>query len=113
MTESRWKYRTEVVTVGENSQKVRQLTHGEQTKYHDAWKAGGKETELPGMIVRFGAIEPPATDSDVADMPPELLQACFKKILALTGVDVDAVPDADATATTPAASTPEPEKKAS
>ena len=102
---SRWTYNTDIVTVGPNSQKVRQLTWGEQTEYHDKWKKGDQPTKLPALIVSFGAIEPAVTEEDLQSMPPELMQACFRKILQLTGVDVSDKADepaVDAETSTPA-----------
>jgi hypothetical protein len=110
---SRWTYKTHAVTVGGNTQKVRQLTWGEQKKYLETWKAGDKPNELPGIIVGFGAIEPAATPEDIESMPPDLMKACFQKILELTGVDVSDKADDDASTTAATAETPAPapEKK--
>lgn len=87
---SRWKYKTELVTVGENSQKVRMLTAGERKAFADAsqkiQKGEFDKNSLPGMVVKFGAIEPELTDDDVASMPPDLQEACVTKILQLTGI---------------------------
>jgi len=97
---SRWAYNTDTVTVGPNSLKVRQLTWGEQTEYAEKFQKGGDQSDLPALIVGFGAIDPPLTKEDIQLMPPELLQACFKRILELTGVNLSDKPD-DETATTP------------
>lgn len=108
---SRWTYKTHDVTVGGNTQKVRQLTFGEQKKYLETWKAGDQPHALPGIIVGFGAIEPSATPEDIESMPPDLLKACFEKILELTGVDVSDQAEDLSTAAAPEIPARPPQKK--
>lgn len=92
MAEGRWKYRTAVVTVGENSQKVRGLTAGERRAFAEkskAMKAAGEggANMLPNFVVQAGAVDPTLTDEDVDAMPPDLLDACSEKVFELTGAD--------------------------
>lgn len=109
MSEGRWKYRQDTVTVGENSIVVRQLTAGER---RDFAAASGKVRngemkggDLPLMLMKFASISPRiTTDEDVAEMPPELLDACTHKILELTGLKVGEIKAA-------AAELESPEKK--
>lgn len=86
---SRWAYRVEKVTVGENSQKVRQLTAGERkefAKVSKQIKAGEREKdELPALLAGFGCTEPTLTPEEIAQMPADLLDACIEKIMDLTG----------------------------
>jgi len=98
---SRWKYRTELVTVDDNSVTVRGLTAGERMQFaetskkmRDAKTAGGLELgaalSVPKMVARFGIVaDPPLTDDDIAGMPGDLLDAVVTKILELSGVKSD------------------------
>lgn len=87
---SRWKYRTEDVTVGENTQRVRGMTAGERHQFANASKdvKEGKRlaTDLPVMIAGFGCIEPPATKEEVEAMPSDLLNAVVDKIMEFSGM---------------------------
>lgn len=87
---SRWKYRTEIVTVGENSQKVRGMTQGERTQFAEASTAikegNRKATELPGMIACFGCVDPSVTAKEVEEMPTELVDAVVSAIMRLSGM---------------------------
>lgn len=112
---SRWKYKTAEVTVGENTQKVRGLTVGERKKFAIASmeiKAGNRPaTDLPGMIVGFGCIDPSLTKEDVEAMPSDLLDAAVSKIMSLTGFKDEEKKDLasdDALPTFPALDQPPP-----
>lgn len=89
MTASRWKYKQELVTVGENSQTVRQLTAGERTTImgkRSKLKEGDAEGQanLQRDIVTMAAIDPPVTADEVTSMPTDLLDACAAKVMDLT-----------------------------
>jgi hypothetical protein len=98
---SRWKYRTETVTVDENSVTVRGLTAGERTQFaetskrvKDAKAAGnvdpGAAMNVPRMVAKFGIVaNPPLTDDDLTSMPGDLLDAAVTKILELSGVKAE------------------------
>lgn len=90
---SRWKYRTEDVTVGENTQKVRGMTQGERTQFAqasaDIKEGKRKATELPNLIAGFGCIDPKATPEDIVDMPSDLLDAVVSAIMRLSGFKDD------------------------
>lgn len=98
---SRWKYRTEKVTIDENTVTVRGLTAGERLafaevskKMRDAKAAGTTDPaanqSVPRMVAKFGIVaEPPLTDEDLTDMPGNLLDAVVTKILELSGVKGD------------------------
>lgn len=94
---SGWTYKTELVTVGANSQHVRQLTVSERKAFGAIGariKAGElTPADLPGMVMGFGCIDPPRTDDEIASMPSDLADACVAKILALTGMKVEAESD--------------------
>lgn len=87
---SRWKYKVETVTVGENSQNVRKLTAGERRDFALASKkiaAGEMEkAQLPFVIAKFACIEPVLSDEDAMSMPPDLLDACVGKIMELSAI---------------------------
>lgn len=98
---SRWKYKVETVTVGENSQKVRQMTTQERKQFAQASKeiknGERRADELPGMIAEFGCTDPQLMPEEIADMPADLLDACVSKIMDLSGFKDEekktAVPD--------------------
>ena len=96
---SRWKYRTDTVSVGDNRQDVRQLTAGERKEFVELSreiKEGKKpQMDLPPFIIKAGAINPACSDDDVASMPTELADACVRKIMELTGLRYGAADDAD------------------
>lgn len=85
---SRWVHRTDTVTVGDNQQKVRGLSHRERSKFAEAAKkikAGElSATDLPELVAKLGCVGLEA--KDVEDMPADLMDACVTKILELTGV---------------------------
>lgn len=95
---SRWKYRTESVTVDENTVTVRGLTAGERTQFAETSKkvkeakaAGTTDPaaamSVPRMVAKFGIVaNPPLTDDDLTTMPGDLLDAAVTKILELSGV---------------------------
>jgi len=95
---SRWKYRTETVTVDENTVIVRGLTAGERThfmetskKIKEAKAAGTTDTaaamSVPRMVAKFGIVtDPTLSDEDLTTMPGDLLDAAVTKILELSGV---------------------------
>lgn len=87
---SRWKYRTETVTVGDNSQTVRQLTSGELRQVLDlrtkVMGDGGNPMDLVALVVRLGATNPGLSETDVAEMPQDLQNACREKIMDLSGM---------------------------
>jgi hypothetical protein len=87
---SRWKYRTATVTVGENSQDVRQLTAGERKALTDV---GAKikaavmlNADVPLLIASFGCINPAVSIDEAHQMPPDLLDAVCSKIFELTNI---------------------------
>lgn len=90
---SRWTYRTETVTVGANSQNVRQMTAGERKQFAIASrdiKAGkGEANDLPALIAGFGCVDPKVTKEELAEMPSDLLDAVVAKIMELTGFEGD------------------------
>lgn len=90
---SRWTYRSDTVTVGPNSQKVRQLTAGERRTFADTSKAikeGKAEArDLPYLIAGFGCIDPQLSKDELHDMPTDLLDACVDRIMKLTGFRED------------------------
>lgn len=72
---------------------VRMLTAGERREFAaaSAKVRAGELTggDLPGMLVKFASVEPAATsDQEIADLPPDLLDAATSKILELTGLNV-------------------------
>lgn len=90
---SRWTYRTQTVTAGENKQDVRELTAGECRQFTEANK---KAKEAPGdgaadqvitLVVSLGATNPTMTPEEVDSMPADLRAACFGAIIAVTGKD--------------------------
>lgn len=89
---SGWRYKVELVTVGDNSQAVRQLTVSERKDFSEAGqriKAGElKASELPGIVAGFGCINPRLGPEEIGSMPPDLFDACVSKILELTGMQV-------------------------
>jgi len=99
---SRWTYRTDTVTVGPNTQQVRQLTAGERQKFAQFSKdeKAGKadKNELPALIAGFGCINPTVSKEEMADMPPDLLDAVVAKIMELTGFKGDDEKKADSPA---------------
>lgn len=89
MSASRWKYKTEKVTVDENTVTVRGLTAGERVEFSDTSKkvkAGEiPASQVPRMVVKMGCTDA-LSDEDVTAMPGELLDAACTKILELSGV---------------------------
>lgn len=87
---SRWKYRTETVTVGENSVEVRQFTQRERGEFASNSKkikdGGLQPMELPPLVIKFGTT---LTEDEIAEMPPELADACVRKIMDLSGLGDD------------------------
>jgi hypothetical protein len=86
---SRWKYKTDTVTVGENSQAVRMLTAGERKQFAQASqkiKAGEmQKSDLPALVAKMGCTNPTLSEEELEAMPPDLLDACVSKIMELTG----------------------------
>jgi hypothetical protein len=91
---SRWKYKTEKVTVGENSQTVRMMTAGDQAAFGALSKkiqAGAVDkNEISFLVVRLTSIDPTLTEEEARDMPPELLMACVSKAMELSGMKTEA-----------------------
>lgn len=90
---SRWKYKTALVTVGDNSQTVRQMTAderayiaSERAKLGDPKAPANKEPQmrLQRELVQRAAINPELSEQDAKDMPADLLDACAGKIMELT-----------------------------
>ena len=90
----KWKYKEADVTVGENTQRVRQLTADERRQFAEnakKRKEEGKTSEASGAsemmqkLVEWASM-PPLSKDDVASMPAELLDACTSKILDLSGL---------------------------
>lgn len=86
-----WKYKTETVAVGGNSQDVREFTAGEMGQINamtvKAKEAGQTDPmERVRQSVVFGATNPARTAEDVAAMPFQLLTACSAKIFELSGL---------------------------
>lgn len=99
---SRWKYKTATVTVGDNSQDVRQLTQSERAEFaassQKIKKGEMQPIELPPLVVGFAAINPKLTKEEVADMPGDLMDACVDRIMELSGLgDDDKAPAAAGT----------------
>lgn len=90
---SRWKHKSQTVTVGDNSIEVRGLTGGQRSQFAQASKdiKEGKKpaSDLPFMIVAFGAVDPTLSEQEARDMPTDLLDEAVNKILELTGLDKD------------------------
>lgn len=90
MTASRWKYAIEPVTVGENTQNVRKMTSGERRDFmltSKRIKAGEMEAaDLPFFIAKCGCTNPTMTEEEAREMPPDLLDACVRKITELSGM---------------------------
>lgn len=92
---SRWKFKTETVTAGDNSVVVRGLTVGERTQFIQAGKehraAKGlpeelaKSAALSALLVRSG-ITPAMSEDEVAAMPPELFDKAADVIMQLSGL---------------------------
>jgi hypothetical protein len=105
---SRWAYKTDTVTVGSNTQKVRQMTAGERKQFAEFSRAvkDGKavSNDLPVLIASFGCVDPTVTKEELADMPTDLLDAVVSKIMELTGFK----DDDEKKAPTPSALTPSP-----
>ena len=80
-----------MVTVGENSVEVRQLTVKERLQFAEASKAikEGKleRIELPKMVLRAGISG--LTEQEAEDMPADLVDAAVNKILELSGLGGD------------------------
>lgn len=96
---SRWKYRTEKVTVDENTVTVRGLTAGERQRFaevsksrkaaRDANQDPGDPLAVPKLVAKFGVIDPALSDEELEAMPGDLLDAAVNKILELSGVKGD------------------------
>lgn len=87
---SRWKYKTATVSVGDNAVDVRQLTAGERKQFvqlsREVKEGKAAQMDLPPFIIKAATINPSLTDDDIASMPPELADACVRKIMELTGL---------------------------
>lgn len=87
---SRWKHKTELVSVGENSQSVRALTQGEKATFANTSRkiaAGEMDPgQLPSLVLTMGCVDPRLSGDDVTDMPADLAEDCVNKILELTGM---------------------------
>lgn len=86
----RWKYPTETVSVGANSQNVRCLTAAERSAVMAAQKALEKGdiagmTKVQMQIARAGSVDPELTEEDVQTMPSSFLDAVAAKVMELTG----------------------------
>lgn len=101
---SRWKYRAETITVGDNVVTVRELTAGERAEFMKLHKAtketGGSPLEVQAKVLRWAITMPPdLTDEDVNAMPPELSDKAIETVLRLSGLataEVDEKKDAPA-----------------
>lgn len=86
---SRWKYKTDTVTVGDNTQTVRQLTAAERAQFaalsNDIKDHKLDASQLPLKVAKMGCTAPELSETDLADMPTEMLDACVDKILVLSG----------------------------
>ena len=93
MSGARWKYRTEKVTVDENTVTVRGLTAGERVKFAEFQKErkekGLPATDITRRVAQFGVIDPPLEAADLESMPGDLLDAAVQKIMELSGVKTD------------------------
>lgn len=91
---SRWTTKTEKVTVGENSVKVRGMTHDERQEMFRRSKAAktgeGDALAVQSYVLKTGCIgEPAYSDQDISDMPAELSDAAGEKILELSGIKAE------------------------
>jgi hypothetical protein len=84
---AKWKYSSELVQVGENSVNVRQLTAKQRTTFATYSADGKQPAELPFLVVQLGNADN-LTNDEIDEMPPELLDAAWHKILELTGLRV-------------------------
>lgn len=93
MSGARWKYRTEKVTVDENTVTVRGLTAGERIKFAEFQKErkekGLPATDITRRVAQFGVIDPQLEAADLETMPGDLLDAVVQKIMELSGVKSD------------------------
>lgn len=81
---SRWKYQTELVTVGENSASIRSLTAGERLKFTEMRKTM-TGVEVKHAIVKFCCVDPAPGSEEFGDMPGDLFDAVFDKIIEMAG----------------------------
>lgn len=92
VSQSRWRFPTEKVVVGENAQEVRGLTHGERQQFTQLLKksrdpeSGVDNHAIQQFVVKCGAVNPTLTEEEVAGMPPLLSDACSTKIFELSGL---------------------------
>ncbi len=97
MSQGRWKYKTAVVTVDENSVTVRGLTIGERLqlanaeRQHEADVKAGKVSEYDSTraICKLTVIDPAPDSEDFDTMPTELMLAAVKKVIKLTAGSLD------------------------
>lgn len=91
MSGGRWKYKTETVTAGENSQQVRGLTAGERSTFIDLNKKvkAGELSSVAVMtkVAAMGCINPACSEVEVEAMPHDLHDAAVTKILELSGMN--------------------------
>lgn len=91
MSNPRWKYKTQEVKVGDNSQTVREMTHRDYQdffkKSKDVKAGNGTMLEVMVFVVSRGCVNPEATVEDVEQMPTDLVAACSTAILKLSGVE--------------------------
>lgn len=91
---ARWKYKTEPVTVDENTLTVRGLTAGERVKFLDHQKAakanptGNDVLSASRMLAKCGVMEP-LSDEDLESIPGDFLTAVVEKIMELSGIKAD------------------------
>ncbi len=88
---SRWKHKSESVTLGEDVVTVRGLTAGERTEFLHANKEAQRE-DAPSdakmkVMARAVQMGTGLSAEDVATMPVELFDLVWAKIIAMTGMD--------------------------
>lgn len=87
---NRWKFPVFTVEEGENKQDVRKLTAGERRDFMLTSKKIAKgemeAADLPFFIAKCGCTNPTITEEEARDMPPDLLDACVRKITELSGM---------------------------
>jgi hypothetical protein len=80
---SRFKQRETVITVDENSIRIRALTPGERDEFANIARGTEDKQRLPYFMLATCAMEPRLTEQQVKDeVPTDLLEACCDQIMA-------------------------------
>jgi hypothetical protein len=92
----KFKLKEDVVTVREESIRIRELTHGERLRWVKI--ATDDRFRGPSLLVSLGVTDPKLTEEEAGEWPADVVTAVSDAIMALSNMKTKAEPAKDASA---------------